>query len=430
MPKSRPPALAATLRPKEATLSNGLRVRLFPDTTLPFVSLHIFYQVGSRNERPGITGISHLFEHMMFNGAKKYGPKAFDRVLEGCGGSSNAYTSSDFTSYHETFPSEALEQVLDLESDRMRSLAINDRMLRSEREVVKEERRAVVDNDINGTLYEELEALAFKVHPYRWPIIGWMGDLDLIQKEDCERYFRTYYAPNNAVMYVVGDVEPKKALALIQRYFGTIRKGPPVPEVNEYEPEPNGERRVTLRKPAQSAAILVAHRAPVATDPDTAILDVIQYALGVGDGSRLTRSLVYGAAVAVDVHVDWAWRRGPGLFTTRVDLSPEGEPSRAEEVLYGQLDDLIQRGLTEQELLRAKNNLRAQLLRELATVSRRADILGTYEMLLGSWQDGLRMGDAYARVTGEQVKAVAAKYFQPERRTVVTLLPSARAGEA
>jgi zinc protease len=408
----------------ESRLPNGLEVRMVPDSGLPFVSLNLFYRVGSRNERPGITGISHLFEHMMFNGAKKYGPKAFDRELETRGGTSNAYTGTDYTSYHETFPSEALEKVLDLESDRMRSLAISDKMLKSEREVVKEERRASVDNDINGTLYEELDALAFKVHPYRWPILGWMGDLDLIDREACQRYFQTFYAPNNAVLYLSGDVNPKTALPLIRKYFATIPKGPKVPTVNEYEPEPNGERRMVLKKPAQSPALLMGYHAPTARHPDTPVLDVIQYALGVGEGSRLNRSLVYGDGLAIGTQVDWQWRIGPGLFTVRLDLALEADPQEAEKRVYAEMESIAQKGLTAKELMRAKNNLRAHLLHELSTVTRRPDILGMYEMLLGSWRAGLNMDESYQGITLAQVKEAAARYFQPERRSVITLIPA------
>ena len=176
------------------TLPNGLRVRILPERTLPTVSYYTFFQVGSRNEKLGTTGISHLFEHMMFNGAARYGPKEFDRVLESRGGHSNAYTSSDLTAYYEDFSSEALETVVDLESDRMRSLRLTDESLDQEREVVKEERRLRTENSVFGLMEEQLEALVFQAHPYRWPVIGWMEDIERIRREDCESFFRTYTA--------------------------------------------------------------------------------------------------------------------------------------------------------------------------------------------------------------------------------------------
>ena len=202
---------------QEHALPNGLQIRLLQDRSLPVCTLYSFFRVGSRNERPGITGISHLFEHMMFNGSRKYGPKEFDRRLESAGGSSNAYTSNDLTAYYEDFASDALPLVLDLESDRMASLTIDDASLAREREVVKEERRFRTDNDIDGMMDEALGALTFLAHPYRWPVIGWMSDIEAISRPDCESYFRTYYAPNNCTLVLVGDFEPAAALRSIEQ---------------------------------------------------------------------------------------------------------------------------------------------------------------------------------------------------------------------
>jgi zinc protease len=417
------PVLQSLFDVQEATLSNGLRVRLVENHQAPVCSLYLFFQVGSRNERPGITGISHLFEHMMFNGAKKYGPKQFDRVLESNGGRSNAYTSNDMTVYYEDFSSDALETVLDLESDRMAALRISDSTLASEREVVKEERRVRVDNDITGLMDEELGTLVYKAHPYRWPVIGWMADIENIKREDCEAYFRTYYAPNNAVLYIAGDIDAKKTLALVKRYFGKIPKGPAAEPVINAEPEQKGERRAVLRHPAQSPSLMVGYRGPTARDPDTLVLDVIQYALTKGEGSRLNRSLVYEKQLAVSLMLDWSWRVDPGTVLLYTELKPDSDPKQVEEALYAELAKVAAEGLTERELQKAKNNLRADHLRELATNSGRAHALGTYEALLGTWREGLTLPSAYAAVDNDRIKAVAAKYFAPERRSIVTLIP-------
>src|SRR6202165_3481188 len=216
---------------EERSLPNGLQIRFLRDPSLPVATLYSFFRVGSRNERPGITGISHLFEHMMFNGSKKYGPKEFDRRLEAAGGTSNAYTSNDVTAYYEDFASEALPLVLDLEADRMASLIIDDSSLAREREVVKEERRFRTDNDIDGMMDEALGALTFLAHPYRWPVIGWMSDIEAISREDCERYFRAYYAPNNCTLVLVGDFEAAAAMREIERLYGSIPAGEPPPGV-------------------------------------------------------------------------------------------------------------------------------------------------------------------------------------------------------
>jgi predicted Zn-dependent peptidase len=424
------PVLASLLKVHEATLPNGLKVRLAPNRQAPLCSLYLFFRVGSRNERPGITGISHLFEHMMFNGAKKYGPKEFDRVLESRGGRSNAYTSNDLTVYHEDFASDALETVLDLESDRMRSLRISDESLASEREVVKEERRSRVDNDITGIMDEELGTLVYRAHSYRWPVIGWMPDIDNISREDCEQYFRTYYAPNNACLYLAGDFDPKEALKLVTKYFGSIKSGPAPLKVIDPEPPQKGERRAVVRHPAQAPSLMIGYRGPAARDPDTLVLDVIQYVLTVGEGSRLNRELVYGREIAVSAVMDWSWRIDPGTILFFLELKPGGRAEEAEAALMEQLARVVKDGVTEQELQKAKNNLRAHLLRELSTNGGRAHALGHYEALFGSWKAGLSLPGAYAAITPERVREVAARYLSPDRKSVVTLVPEPAAAGA
>src|SRR5436305_2378672 len=311
---------------QEHVLANGLQVRLLPDRGLPIATLYSFFRVGSRNERPGITGISHLFEHMMFNGSKKYGPKEFDRRLESAGGTSNAYTSTDVTAYYEDFAAEALPLVLDLESDRMASLLIDDDSLQREREVVKEERRFRTDNDIDGMLDEALSALAFLAHPYRWPVVGWMPDLNRISRRDCERYFRTYYAPNNCTLVLVGDFQPAAALADIEHLYGKIPRGEPLPEVASGEPPQKGERRAVIRYPAQAPALLAGFRGPDGRDPDSLVLDLIRAALGFGEGARLKRALVYEQERCAAAHIFFGWRMDAGRLGVSLKRNPRSDP--------------------------------------------------------------------------------------------------------
>lgn len=424
-----PPALQAIADSViEAKLPNGMRVRLLPSDAVPTCSYYTFFRVGGRNERPGTTGISHLFEHMMFNGAKKYGPGQFDRVLESSGGTSNAYTSNDVTVYYEDFMSEALEQVIDLESDRMATLQVTPKMLESERRVVLEERRLRVDNEISGLMDEELSSLLFKAHPYRWPVIGWAKDIENITREDCLAFFQTYYAPNNATLYLAGDFDPSEALALIRKYYRGIRAGPAAPSVIDSEPEHKGERRAEVRHPAQAPSLMIAWRGPPAGHPDCLVLDVLQYALAVGQSSRITRSLVYEQELAVSASVDWTWRFDPGAFTVALELKPEGDPQKAEAALYAELQKVAEQGLEPRELKKAQNNLAAHLLRELATNNGRAHSLGTYELMLGDWRQGLALPSRYESITKEQVQATAAQYLTPERRAVVTLVPLSEVG--
>lgn len=408
----------------EATLPNGLKVRLLSNRAAPIASVYTFFKVGSRNEQPGITGISHLFEHMMFNGAKRYGPKQFDRVLESHGGRSNAYTSHDMTVYHEEMAAEALEVVFDLESDRMASLAIDDSSLESEREVVKEERRLRVDNEPTGFLDEELGALMWKAHPYRWPVIGWMGDIENISRQDCERYFRTYYAPNNASLYVVGDLDPGRTLALVRRYYGGIPSGPPSPPVVNSEPEQRGERRAVIQHAVHAPSLMVGYHAPSARDEDALALDVLQYALTVGDGSRLARSLVFERPLVVGVSMDWTWRTDPGAIVFYLELKPDSQPPSVEKALYEELEKACSGRLSPRELAKAKNNLKSHLLQGLATNSGKAHALGSYELLRGSWRSSLDLASRYEAISAEQVRAASERYLVPQKRSVATLLPS------
>jgi predicted Zn-dependent peptidase len=419
--------LESWFQPLEATLPNGLKIRLIEDHRTPVVTLYIFFRAGSRYERPGLTGISHLFEHMMFNGAKKYGPGEFDRALESNGGTSNAYTSNDLTVYYEDFMAEALPLVVDLESDRMASLAVTPKLLASERQVVLEERRLRVDNEIGGLLDEELSTLLYKAHPYRWPVIGWQKDIEAITREDCLAYFRTYYAPNNAIVYVSGDFDPKEALALIKKAYGKIRPGPAAPVVLDAEPTQKGERRATVRHPAQAPSMMVAWKGPPARHNDTLVLDVLQYALSVGQSSRLVKSLVYEQEVAVSISVDWSWRMDPAAFTVGMELKPGADPKVAEAALYKELDKVADEGLSPAELEKTFNNLAVHHVRELATNSGRAHALGSAEAMLGDWRAGLSLPARWEAVTSHEVQRAAREYLGSGSRSVVTLDPVAEA---
>ena len=242
------PALIAVER---HVLENGLVVLLHEDHSVPTVTFWQWYKVGSRNERPGITGISHYFEHMMFNGSKNVPPKQYDKILESNGGFSNAFTDRDMTAYYEDVASDRYDVLLDLDSDRMASLSLLPEQLKSEIEVVKEERRFRTDDDIQGMLDEQLYAEAFNASPYRWPVLGWMGDLNRMQRPELVDYFRTYYAPDNCILVLTGDFVSKEALAKIEKFFGGIpAQTPPEPPIDS-EPEQRGERRVQVHYPAQ-----------------------------------------------------------------------------------------------------------------------------------------------------------------------------------
>jgi zinc protease len=421
-----PPAVIDLDRVRAHTLPNGLRVRLLRDAAAPTLSYYTFFQVGSRNERLGTTGISHLFEHMMFNGAAKYGPKEFDRVLEARGGHSNAYTSNDVTAYYEDFASDALETVVDLESDRMRSLRLTAESLEQEREVVKEERRLRTENSIFGLMEEQLEALVFLAHPYRWPVIGWMDDIERITREDCEAFFRTYYAPGNAAVYAVGDLDPDHALALVERHYGSIPAGPRPAPVPLGEPPQRGERRAVVRYPAQAPALLAGWRGPPARSPDSSALDVLQVCLAVGEASRLRRRLVQQEELAVSISISWGWRIDPGVFLAFAELAPRVRPERAEAILWEEIDRVATKGVSAAEVRRAQALLRSSVLHELATHHGVAHALAQAEALIGDWREAGRALQHYAAVGPRDVRRVAAEYLDPSRRCVVVLEPEVR----
>jgi len=405
------------------TLDNGLKVILVEDHSVPVITYQTFFRVGARNERPGITGISHFIEHMMFNGAEKYGPKEFDRVLESSGGYSNAFTSDDMTAYYEDISSDGLELCVDLDSDRMRSLAFDPGYVVSEMSVVMEERRLSIDNSVQGQIREDLDALAFKAHPYKWPVLGWMSDLEAIDREDCLEYFRTYYAPNNAVLIVAGDFETEEALELIRRNYSGIPPGGEPARVRTAEPAQRGERRGELRMPAELPSVMIGYHAPPAGSEDIFALDVLQKILTGGRSSRLYRALVREKEAAVEVDSYFPWRIDPYLFTLQVRMKPGGDTSEAEETVYGILSDIAAEGVTREELARARNVLEADFIRSMQTVNGRATKIGRYEVLFGDYRRILEVPGEYGKVTIEDVKRVAGEYFDRDNRTVITLVP-------
>jgi zinc protease len=407
------------------SLKNGLKVILMEDHSVPVISRWTFYRVGSRNERPGITGISHFIEHMMFNGAAKYGPKEFDRILESNGGYSNAFTSEDMTAYYEDFASDVLELSIDLDSDRMRSLTFDPKYVVSEMGVVKDERLLRTDNSVEGSMYEELGALAFKAHPYGWPVIGWMSDLEKITRDDAVRYWKMYYAPNNAILVIVGDFDTKKALALVHKYYESIPAQAPPEPVRTVEPEQLGERRAEVHKAAEMPQVLIGYHIPEVTSNDIYALDVLQYVLSEGESSRLYKKLVRGLGIAVYAGTNAAWQISPGLFTVDVKVKPDKTAAECETAVYAVLDDVAKNGITPAELEKAKNQIAANFYRSMQTVNGKARKIGSYEIYFGDFNEILKVQDRYRAVTADDVKRVAGKYFDPKNRDVVTLVPEA-----
>src|SRR5215469_14536828 len=346
---------AQSVEVKTHTLKNGMKILVQEDHTIPNVALYLFYRIGSRNERPGTTGLSHFFEHMMFNGAKKYGFGQFDKQMDDTGGRNNAYTTRDDTVYTDWFPSSALELMFDMESDRMRDLAFDPKVIESERGVVYSERRLSVDNSNPGALRELADATAFLAHPYHWPVVGWPTDIESWSMDDLKAHYKMGYAPNNCVMVVVGDVTADKVMELAKKYIEPIPRQSPPPEVRTKEPQQIGERRVTVRKPAQLPLQMVAYHSPDARDPDSTTLEVIDAIMTAGQSSRLYKRMVDGDQIALNVGAEAERTLDPGVYTFFITPRSGVDPVRAEKTLFEEIDKLRNAPVQDEELRKAKN---------------------------------------------------------------------------
>jgi zinc protease len=411
-------------------LDNGLKILALEDHSVPGLSYYTVYRVGSRNERPGRTGISHLFEHMMFNGSKKYGPGVFDRTIESRGGVSNAFTTEDITVYFESIPSEALDAVVDMEADRMAALALTEESLGHEREVVKEERRLRTDNDLKGAMLELLAGTAYLAHPYQWPVVGWMADLDAVTVADCQEYFRVHYAPNNATLILVGDFKPDRAIALIGKAYGSIPSQPATPPIVRDEPEQQGERRVTLKRAAQLPAVAFAYHVPETSSDDVFALDLLEIILTEGESSLLNKRLVYEKELATQVQSENIWRVDPSMFVIYAEAKPGVTAEALEAALGAELDGLGQKELADASVQKAKNIRTTRQVKALKTSGGKAEQLGLFEVYFGGYTRLFTILKSYEAVTKTDLRRVAARYLRPDNRTVVTLMPTEGGGEA
>ncbi|PWT91425.1 MAG: peptidase M16 [Acidobacteria bacterium] len=410
---------------KTTTLKNGMKIFVQQDHSIPNVALYIFYRIGSRNEHPGTTGISHFFEHMMFNGAKKYGPKQFDIAMEAAGGSNNAYTNDDVTVYQDWFPHSALELIFDEEADRIQYLSFDPKMIESERGVVASERRTSVDNDNFGSLEEQLWATAFIAHPYQWPTVGWMVDIQNWKMEDLKHHFEMGYSPSNATMVVVGDITADEIFRLAQKYIEPIPSHQPPPPVTTAEPEQQGERRVVLRKFGQLPIVMFGYHVPQASSPEFYQLQVLKTILFTGQSSRMYQRLVDKDQLCVSISGQMHFQLDPTLFLIVAQPKSEVAPDKVEAAVYSELDKIRSTPPSEQELQKAKNILLATFYRQMKTISGKANALGTYEVFFGDYHKLFNAAQEYNKVTGQDIQKIVQKYFTDKNRTVATLIPEA-----
>lgn len=406
------------------TLANGMRVIVWPDRDIPNVALYNWVRAGSRNEAPGITGLAHFFEHMMFNGTTRHAPGEFDRLMEAQGGSNNAFTSDDVTVYQDWFPHGALELVFELEADRIANLGFVPEVIESERGVVYSERRLRVDDNNAGFLSEQVQATAFVAHPYQFPTIGWPSDIQSWRMEDLKSFFKTYYAPNNQTVALAGHLDAEEVFALARRYLEPIPRQPAPEAVRTREPEQLGERLVVVRRKAQTPLLQYAYKAPAVSDPRAPAVHLLASILVDGDASRLHRLLVEKEKLAIEVGGHWHEGFDPALFWLFLTL-PEGmDPNDVQAVLDAELARLIEHGISEPELQRAKNLALASFWKQLATIDGKAHLLGEYEVFHGDWRRLFDVPARYETVTRAQVQAVAREILDRRRRTVGVLIPA------
>ncbi len=405
-------------------LENGLRLLLLVDRSAPIVSYFTWFRVGSRHEKPGKTGLAHLFEHLMFNESEAFKAGEFDRKLEENGAESNAATWVDWTYYYESLPKDRLGLAIQLESERMARLVLREPQVVSEKEVVANERRMRVDDDVEGTANEILYKTAFTTHPYHWPTIGWMEDIQAFTPDDCAAFYKTYYAPNNATIVVCGDVREADVLTKIRDAYGAM----PASQIPEEDTVPelpqHGERTVTLMKPTASDKLVIGYRGPSLGDPDHVALSVISEILFGGRASRMYRELVTTRELCTEVR-GWASTfRDPGLYevfyTARPGVRGADVLSAADAVLARLCDEVV----TDDELARAKARLELGLLQSLETTSGKAEQIGFYDTILGDPAAAFRRLEAYRRITAGELRTVARRYFRNEARTIVHVVPS------
>ncbi len=408
---------------KTFTLPNGMKFLVLEDHSIPTANMYLFWKVGARNEVHGITGLSHFFEHMMFNGSRNYGPKQFDRVMEANGGSNNAYTTENVTVYTDWFQKDALETIFKLESDRIANLSIDSAMVESERGVVLSERSTGLENSNYRVISEVVKSVAFQEHPYMFPVIGFESDIKSWTQQDLENYFKTYYSPNNATVVVVGDVTVDQVRRLANQYMAPIPARGLPPKVRTVEPEQNGERRVTTYKDITTPNLMLAYHTPETGHADYYALDLLSSLLTSGNSSRLVKSLVMDTTIAARIFTNFPEGFDPNLFYIYAIAGDGVSAPELEKAILAQLDKVIKEGVTDTELQKVKNQKLMEFYRTMETINGKANSLGTYEVFFGDYRKLYEAPKLYEKVTPADIQRVAAKYFTERNRTVGYLLP-------
>lgn len=422
--------LAGTLHanPFETTLDNGLKVIVKEDRRAPSVVHMVWYGAGAMDEPDGVSGIAHMLEHMMFKGTESIGPGEFNRRVSAVGGRDNAFTGRDYTAYFQQIPPEHLGQMMMLEADRMANLQLAEAQFLPEVQVVKEERRLRTDDNPHALVFEQLMATAFQGHPYRRPIIGWMSDIEAYTLADAQRWYDDWYAPNNAKLVVVGDVDHEAVFELARQHYGPIAKRElPARRITD-EPAQLGPRHTVVRAPAELPFIALSWRVPTLRDPledrETYALEVLAAVLDGYDGARLPRRLVREGQIAVSAGASFAGTgRGPSLFTLTASPSEGRTIAELEAALRAEIARIVEEGIDEDELHRVRTQAVASQVYKRDSLMGQAMEIGFLESVGLSWRDDEALLEGIRRVTADEVRAVAAKYFDDTTLTRAELDP-------
>jgi len=409
---------------QEVVLENGLKVLLLENHKSPVVTFQVWYRVGSRNELDGKSGLAHFLEHMMFKGTRKVGPEEYSRIIARNGGRSNAFTTTDVTVYFATMSREKIGIEIEMEADRMANALLEGSTLEAEKKVVMEERRLRTEDNPGSALAEVTSAAAYLTHPYRRPVIGWMGDIEGLTRQDLRQFYRTYYSPNNAFVVVVGDFSTPEILGKIRAAFGKIPRGPEPPKVTIEERPQNGERRVSLKKEAELPFLLVYYHAPTIKNSDSYALDVLTTILSAGRSSRLHQDLVYRKRLATSASADYEGLSiDPTIISFSAQVMPEKDIADVKRAIYAQIDRVRSEPVTDRELEKARNQTEAAFVFGQDSVFGQAMRLGRFEAA-GDWKVVNNYLAAIRKVTAADILRVAKKYLDPDRRTVGALIPT------
>ncbi len=419
------PALA---NPFETTLENGLKVIVKEDRRAPSVVHMLWYGIGAMDEPDGVSGIAHMLEHMMFKGTEKVGPGEFNKRVAAVGGRDNAFTSRDYTAYFQQIPPQHLGEMMMLEADRMANLRITDEQFRPEVQVVKEERRLRTDDNPHSLLFEQLMATAYQSHPYRRPVIGWMPDIAAYTVQDAIDWHARWYAPNNAKLVVVGDVDHQQVFELARAHYGAI-PARPLPAVRiPQEPEQRGPRHTVVKAPAELPYLAMAWHAPslrdLKQDRDAYALEVLAAVLDGYDGARLPRRLVREQQVAIAANASFGGTsRGPALFMVSATPAPGRSVADVEAALRAEIARIQTEGITEDELKRVRTQAIAAEVYKRDSLMGQAMEIGFLESTGFSWRDEAALLEGLRSVTADEVRDVANRYFKDLTLTRAELVP-------